>query len=60
MNVISDILPSLQPAIDLRVVFPDAPPKNIALRARLPIEAGIFLMNEQVNAKCRGCRLICH
>jgi len=55
MHVIPDILPSLQPTVDLRVVFPEAPPKNIVLRARakrktVPIEAGVFLMNEQVTA----------
>lgn len=61
MHVIPDILPILRPTVDLRVVFPQAPPKNVVLRARakrrtLPIEAGIFLENEQVNANCRACR----
>jgi large subunit ribosomal protein L35 len=55
MHVIPDILPSLQPTVDLRVVFPEAPPKNVVLRARakretVSIEAGVFLVNEQVNA----------
>lgn len=55
MHVIPDILPNLQPTVDLRVVFSEAPPKNIVLRARakrktVPIEAGVFLVNEQVNA----------
>jgi hypothetical protein len=55
MHVIPDIIPSLQPTVDLRVVFPEPPPKNVVLRARakrrtLPIEAGVFLVNEQVNA----------
>ena len=58
MHVIPDILPILRPSVDLRVVFPEAPPNNIILRARakrktVPIEAGVFLVNEQVNAKCR-------
>jgi hypothetical protein len=62
MNVASDILPSLQLAIHLRVVFPDAPPKNVVHRSRTKskttqIEACVFLMNEHVNAKCRVCRL---
>ena len=34
MHVIPDILPILRPTVDLRVVFPEAPPKNIVLRAR--------------------------
>jgi len=61
MHVIPDILPILRPTVDLRVVFPEAPPKNAVLRARakrkaVPIEAGVFLESEQVNTKCRGCR----
>lgn len=52
MHVIPDILSSLQPTVDLRVVFPEPPPKNVVLRARtkrktLPVEAGVFLVNEQ-------------
>ncbi|KAH9963506.1 phosphatidylethanolamine-binding protein [Russula dissimulans] len=52
MHVIPDILPDLQPTVELRVVFPEAPPKNVVLRARtkrktLPVEAGVFLVNEQ-------------
>lgn len=55
MQVIPDILSSLQPTVDLRVVFPEAPPNNAVLRARAkrklaPIEAGVFLVNEQVCA----------
>lgn len=53
MHVIPDIVPSIQPTVDLRVVFPEAPPKNVVLRARAkrrlsPVEAGVFLANEQV------------
>jgi len=53
MHVIPDILSSLQPTVDLRVVFPEPPPTNVVLRARtkrktLPVEAGVFLVNEQV------------
>ncbi|KAI0005281.1 phosphatidylethanolamine-binding protein [Russula compacta] len=52
MHVIPDILPGLQPTVDLRAVFPEAPPKNPVLRARAkrktaPVEAGVFLVNEQ-------------
>lgn len=58
MHVIPDIVPSLQPTVDLRVVFPEAPPKNIVLRARAkrrlaPVEAGVFLVNEQVYANVK-------
>ena len=54
MHVIPDILPSLQPTVDLRVVSPEAPPKNVVLCARakrklVPIEVGVFLVNEQVH-----------
>ncbi|KAI0307390.1 phosphatidylethanolamine-binding protein [Multifurca ochricompacta] len=52
MHVIPDVLPLLQPTVDLRVVFPEAPPKNVVLRARAkrktaPVEPGVFLVNEQ-------------
>lgn len=55
MHVIPDIVPSLQPTVDLRVVFPEAPPENAVIRARAkrkltPVEAGVFLVNEQVCA----------
>ncbi len=55
MHVIPDIIPSLRPTVDLRMVFPEAPPKNVVLRARAkrklaPVEAGAFLVNEQVYA----------
>jgi large subunit ribosomal protein L35 len=55
MHVIPDIVPCFQPTVDVRVVFPEAPPKNIILRARakrnlVPVEAGVFLVNEQVYA----------
>ena len=55
MHVIPDVLPSLKPTVDLRVVIPEAPPKDVVLRARMkrktgPAEAGVFLVNEQVYA----------
>ncbi len=55
MHVIPDIVPSLRPTVDLRVVFPEGPPESVALRARAkrkltPVEAGVFLVNEQVYA----------
>ncbi len=34
MHVIPELLPVLQPTVDLRVVFPEAPLKNVVLRAR--------------------------
>jgi large subunit ribosomal protein L35 len=59
MHVIPDILPVLQPSVDLRVVFPNAPPKSVVLRARAkrktaPVEAGVFLVNEQVYASAKA------
>ena len=55
MHVIPDVLPVLQPTVDLRVVFPEPPPKDVVLRARAkrktaPVEAGAFFVNEQVYA----------
>ena len=55
MHVIPDVLPLLQPTVDLRVVVPEAPPEDVVLRARAkrktaPAEAGVFLVNEQVYA----------
>jgi large subunit ribosomal protein L35 len=55
MHVIPDVLPLLQPTVDLRMVVPEAPPKDAVLRARTkrktaPAEAGVFLVNEQVYA----------
>ncbi|KAI0258257.1 phosphatidylethanolamine-binding protein [Gloeopeniophorella convolvens] len=52
MHVVPDILPELKPSVDLRVVFPEAPPTNPVLRARVkrrtaPVEAGMFMVNEQ-------------
>jgi large subunit ribosomal protein L35 len=52
MHVIPDILPVLEPSVDLRVVLPEATSKGV-LRARAkrktsPVEAGVFLVNEQV------------
>ncbi|KAH9043592.1 hypothetical protein EDB84DRAFT_1266450, partial [Lactarius hengduanensis] len=45
MRVSPDALPVLQPTVDLRVILPEAPPKDVALRARekrktVPVEAG--------------------
>src|SRR6266404_3346461 len=58
MHVIPDILPVLKPTVDLRAVFPEAPPNDAVLRARAkrktaPVEAGVFLVNEQVYARAK-------
>jgi large subunit ribosomal protein L35 len=55
MHVIPDVLPVLRPTVDLRAVFPEAPPEDVVLRARAKrktaqTEAGVFLVNEQVYA----------
>ncbi|KAH9958667.1 phosphatidylethanolamine-binding protein, partial [Lactifluus volemus] len=51
MHVIPDILPVLEPSVDLRVVFPEATPKDVlrtrSKRRTSPVEAGVFLVNEQ-------------
>jgi len=56
LHVIPDILPILRPTVDLRLVFPGDPPKNVVLRARakrktMPIDAGVSLVNKQVSAE---------
>lgn len=53
MNVVPDLLPSLHPSFDLRVNFPEPPPKSVALRNRKKrkyqkVEPGGFLLPEQV------------
>lgn len=47
MRVSPDALPVLQPTVDLRVILPEAPPKDVALCARekrkaVPVEAGLL------------------
>ena len=53
MNVVPDILPEMHPSFDLRLSFPEPPPRNTLLRTRtarryLPVEPGVFLLPEQV------------
>lgn len=53
MNVIPDVLPDLRPEVDVRINFPEPPPKSEAKRARAkqryaPVEPGVYLVNEQV------------
>lgn len=55
MHVVPDLLPSLHPSFDLRVTFPEPPPKSVYLRTRVKrrykqVEPGIFLLPEQVRA----------
>ncbi|TDL17302.1 PEBP-like protein [Rickenella mellea] len=52
MNVVPDILPSMHPSFDLRITFPEPPPKNVILRTRVRrrykrVEPGVFLLAEQ-------------
>ncbi|OBZ80101.1 54S ribosomal protein L35, mitochondrial [Grifola frondosa] len=52
MSVVPDLLPVLQPSLDLRVNFLAPPPKSMYLRARVKrdhkqVEPGIFLLPEQ-------------
>lgn len=53
MNVVPDLLPRLHPSIDLRLNFPEAPPKDVVRRTRLKrklekVEPGVYLLPEQV------------
>ncbi|KZT08971.1 PEBP-like protein [Laetiporus sulphureus 93-53] len=52
MSVVPDLLPSLHPTLDLRVNFPEPPPKRVDLRRRVKhkykkVEPGIFLLPQQ-------------
>ncbi|KDQ54989.1 hypothetical protein JAAARDRAFT_38100 [Jaapia argillacea MUCL 33604] len=52
MNVVPDLVPSLHPTIDLRVTFPEPPPKSVYLRTRVKrkhqqVEPGTFLLPQQ-------------
>ncbi|THH11337.1 hypothetical protein EW146_g8082 [Bondarzewia mesenterica] len=52
MNVVPDVIPELRPGLDLRITFPEPPPRSVYLRTRvkrrhIPIEPGVFLLNEQ-------------
>ncbi|KAI0706214.1 phosphatidylethanolamine-binding protein [Cytidiella melzeri] len=52
MSVVPDLLPSLHPSIDLRLNFPEAPPKDIVRRTRHKrklekVEPGVYLLPEQ-------------
>lgn len=53
MHVVPDVLADLRPSIDLRVNFPEPPPKSVYLRTRIkraykPVEPGLHLLPEQV------------
>ncbi|EGN94120.1 hypothetical protein SERLA73DRAFT_188707 [Serpula lacrymans var. lacrymans S7.3] len=52
MNVVPDVLPSLHPSFDLRVVFPEAPSTNTTPSSKsgtkyAQVEPGIYLTAEQ-------------
>lgn len=52
MHVVPDLLPSLQPSLDLRVNFSEPPPASVYLRTHTKrkyqkVEPGIFLLPEQ-------------
>ncbi|PCH33086.1 PEBP-like protein [Wolfiporia cocos MD-104 SS10] len=52
MGVVPDLLPSLHPSLDLRVNYPEPPPKSVYLRTRVKrryqkVEPGIFLLPQQ-------------
>ncbi|KZT68812.1 PEBP-like protein [Daedalea quercina L-15889] len=52
MHVVPDLLPDLRPSIDLRVNFPEPPPKDVYRRSRLKrryqkVDPGVYLLPEQ-------------
>ena len=54
MHVIPDLLPDFHPSFDLRLTFPEAPPKSAYLRSRVKrkhaqVEPGVFLLPVQVS-----------
>lgn len=56
MNVVPDLLPSLHPSLDLRINFPEGPPKSVYRRSRMKrrythVEPGVFLLPEQVSTR---------
>ena len=60
MHVVPDLLAALHPSFDLRVTFPEPPPKSVYLRTRVKrrykqVEPGIFLLPEQVCAILFQC-----
>jgi len=61
MNVVPDVVPSLHPSFDLRITFPEPPPRSVYLRTRVKrpykqVEPGIYLTPEQVS--CFGLDLL--
>ncbi|KAI0727645.1 PEBP-like protein [Fomitopsis betulina] len=52
MHVVPDLLPDLHPTIDLRLNFPEAPPKDVYRRSRVKrryqkVDPGMYLLPEQ-------------
>ncbi|KAI0791795.1 phosphatidylethanolamine-binding protein [Abortiporus biennis] len=65
MNVVPDLLPSLHPSLDLRVNYPEAPPKSVYLRTRIKrryerVEPGVYLLPEQTRKPPRLYTTVFH
>lgn len=57
MHVVPDLLPDLRPTIDLRLNFPEPPPKDVYRRSRVKrryqkVDSGMYLLPEQVWLLC--------
>ena len=57
MHVVPDLLPDLRPTIDLRLNFPEPPPKDVYRRSRVKrryqkVDPGMYLLPEQVWSSC--------
>ena len=57
MHVVPDLLPDLRPTLDLRLNFPEPPPKDVYRRSRVKrryqkVDAGMYLLPEQVWVVC--------
>ena len=57
MHVVPDLLPDLHPTLDLRLNFPEPPPKDVYRRSRVKrryqkVDPGMYLLPEQVCLPC--------
>ncbi|KAI0044081.1 PEBP-like protein [Auriscalpium vulgare] len=65
MKVIPDVVPDLHPSLDLRLNFPEPPPEDPFKRSRikrkyLPVEPGVYLLNEQTRRPPRIYTTVFH
>ncbi|KAA1475448.1 PEBP-like protein [Dentipellis sp. KUC8613] len=65
MHVVPDLVPELQPSLDLRVNFPEPPPESLYLRTRVKrkyaaVEPGTYLLNERTRKPPRLYTTVFH